>query len=451
MKGPAVAWAAASVAAHVVALVLLAMSRLARPAEGELRPGGLPDPEGPAAVVRLDTPPDFIEPRRFEGPFLPPPTTELPFDRGWTQRIDCTIDDRPKEAPPVHDPLRLARIRVSPPGGNPGEGAVLAALRWLARHQGPDGAWKPTLDCGRCLPSPGNDDHRVGVTALALLAFVRAGHTTGSSAVYDGISFAEVVRSARHALRTAQDAEGCIGPYRDGKFMYDHALATLALAESANPCLPDPAVRRATDFLLVAQNPGLGWRYSVRPGENDTSVTTWAVLALLAAEKNTEERYDYRGPRAWYDSVTEEAYGRAGYTHRGPRRWGIPWPNENFDHHETLTAMSAVVRKRLEGSNAPEYCALDLLHRDRPLWDANLIDFTYWHFGTLAMVEIDPPNGKRRKAWKEDTLRAILPNQRTLAHGCRNGSWDPVDKWSAEGGRVYATAMNAMTLRMLSD
>jgi hypothetical protein len=44
---------------------------------------------------------------------------------------------------------------------------------------------------------------------------------------------------------------------------------------------------------------------------------------------------------------------------------------------------------------------------------------------------------------------ALVPHQHTGKDGCRNGSWNPeVDRWGFEGGRVYATAINALTLEV---
>ena len=42
---------------------------------------------------------------------------------------------------------------------------------------------------------------------------------------------------------------------------------------------------------------------------------------------------------------------------------------------------------------------------------------------------------------------ALVPNQKVARDGCAGGSWNSEeDRWGFEGGRVYAAALNAMTL-----
>jgi hypothetical protein len=45
-------------------------------------------------------------------------------------------------------------------------------------------------------------------------------------------------------------------------------------------------------------------------------------------------------------------------------------------------------------------------------------------------------------------VKEALTRHQTEA-GCRAGSWEPVDRWSTDGGRVYATAINVLTLLLL--
>jgi hypothetical protein len=44
---------------------------------------------------------------------------------------------------------------------------------------------------------------------------------------------------------------------------------------------------------------------------------------------------------------------------------------------------------------------------------------------------------------------ALVPNQKTAKDGCQKGSWDPAaSRWGLDGGRVWATAMNSLTLEV---
>jgi hypothetical protein len=79
-----------------------------------------------------------------------------------------------------------------------------------------------------------------------------------------------------------------------------------------------------------------------------------------------------------------------------------------------------------------------------PSWDPSggRIDYYYWFHGTAAMRSLDDP---RWHAWREAVWAALLPNQRTKGHV--SGSFDAApDPWGDNGGRVYATAINALTL-----
>jgi len=339
------------------------------------------------------------------------------------------------------------------------EDAVLAALRWLARHQSPDGSWSVkghTRQCRKaCSPDPGDGDFDTGITGLSLLAFLGAGYSHLSKDTYDGLCFGDVVRKGLQWMMSRQDAEGCIGPRNVSKYLYNHILCAMALSEAygltGSNLLRDQA-QQAVDFIFAAQNPGKGWRYSFRCGDNDSSVTGWAVLALMSADllgfPFPPKARD--GARAWFDEVTDAATSRVGYTFKGTGKIFTPGLNENFEHHETLTAIGAMARLFMDRDRADARLAggCDLLLKDKPKWDGNRIDFYYWHFGTMALFQYDGPAGSRWREWNEAMKEALLKNQNPAASGCRAGSWEPVDRWSGEGGRVYATAINALTLEV---
>ena len=217
------------------------------------------------------------------------------------------------------------------------ESGVVAALRWLGRHQNPDGSWS-AAGFGRRCPSglcggPGDADYDTAVTSLALLAFLGAGYTPLSKTDFvdpafpaQTLRFGDTVKRGLHCLLSQQDPEGAIGP-RVGKQLYNHAIATFALSEAYGMTglspLKEPA-QKAVDFLVAAQNPGKGWRYSPRCGDNDTSVTGWAVMALKSAELSGLQfpRSAFDGALAWVAEATDA--DRVGYNRAGTGKSSSP-------------------------------------------------------------------------------------------------------------------------------
>lgn len=321
------------------------------------------------------------------------------------------------------------------------EPAVKAALKWLERHQSPDGSWAVRDVRCDCAGKKGEEAQDVGVTALALLAFTGAGRGPDDPVVEKGLKW----------LLGKQERAGGVGDRTTVKHMYGHVLAALALADAYGLGKPDflrdPALR-AAEFTLAAQNPGAGWRYTPLAGDNDTSVTMWAALSLRVAWHAGVDvpAVNFDGGKAWIESVTDPAFFRAGYNAPGTGKVFIPGMNEAFDHHETLTAGAVLIRLLLGEPASSDACRAgsDLLLKDLPVWDAHRIDYYYWHFGTLALFQREGPQGPGWKRWNEKVRTALVENQRR--EGCAAGSWASVDRWSGVGGTVYATALNALTL-----
>ena len=75
----------------------------------------------------------------------------------------------------------------------------------------------------------------------------------------------------------------------------------------------------------------------------------------------------------------------------------------------------------------------------------------YWYYGSYAMFQF---GGSLWKKWNEDMKAALLPTQRqefdpqTKKPLDEDGSWDPIGEWGLAGGRVYSTALGAMTLEV---
>ncbi|MBI3272453.1 MAG: hypothetical protein HYZ53_25910 [Planctomycetes bacterium] len=354
------------------------------------------------------------------------------------------------------------------------EDAVKAGLRWLARHQNADGSWDAESFNARCKHSicegKGYREHNAGVTGLALLAYLGAGYTHMSRDKYtdpvtgEELCFGEVVKKAIIHLTRIQDTDGLFGT-RSGKIMYDHAICALAMAESygLTQCalFKDPA-QRGIDFLVSAKNPYKAWRYGPRDGDNDTSVTGWCVMALKSARISGLDVpvATMEEARGFIDSVTEETYGRAGYTSResAGARVFVPGKNDEYVNHEALTAVGMLCRiftmKDPDPKDKLLGRAASALSQDLPIWDKakKTNDYYYWYYGSLALFQFDGPDshntGKYWGAWNERMKEALCGHQAGPKDGCAQGSWDADDRWGFEGGRVYATAINVLTLEV---
>jgi hypothetical protein len=353
--------------------------------------------------------------------------------------------------------------------------AVNNALRWLAAHQSPNGLWsaadfgtwcdgRPVADASKRPAGAGQAANDVGVSGLALLAFLGAGHTQQG-----GHPYAKVVSRGLRGLKNAQDPEGCFGPRSSQQFIYGHATSALAMIEAygmtGSPVFKGSA-QRALDFIAASQNPYLGWRYGVRPGDNDTSVTTWMVMCLKSAAvinqaalkrgKPAPLKVDlgaFKGARTWIEKVTDPHDGRVGYNQRGsgPARAQEMIDRFPADKSEAMTAAGMLVRI-FTGEDPRKSRMIQLgaglCSKLPPVWNPSdgSIDMTYWYYGTLAMFQV---GGKHWQAWSSRMDAAMLRTQRADTEACGyKGSWDPIGPWGPNGGRVYSTAMMCLCLQV---
>ena len=341
-------------------------------------------------------------------------------------------------------------------GGAKAAEAVTDGLDWLHRHQESDGFWDCD-DFNRNSTSPLNDGrgnamHDVGVTGLALLAFLGAGHTSESGKYRDD------VKKGLRWLITQQDREdGCFGAKSSPQFVYGHALATLAMVEayhlSGAPLLRRPA-QQGVHFIHRARTPYSGWRYDYPPeGRADVSITGWMLFALHAAEEaglDTDKSAISDG-MAFIHKMTD-SIGRTGYKETGttPARDGDNkdhWPAE---YSESMTAVGCLCRifDGEEPENSEQLrMGADLLKRKLPRWDEakGCIDFYYWYYGSYVMWQM---GGRHWKQWQTAMLPSIIDHQLD-SDGDEQGSWNPqVDPWGKDGGRVYSTAINILCLEV---
>jgi len=227
------------------------------------------------------------------------------------------------------------------------------------------------------------------------------------------------------------------------------------------------AAQKAINWLVKAQNPGAGWRYHERDGDNDISVTGWAVMALKSAKtaglKVTGLAKSFRAAEKFVDSITDDSYSITGYRKRPPRGWqgptssrfvaedlGVNTANSHAANH-TPTALAMLCRiffGRSRHSPAVRAGAAQLAGQ-LPVWHTgsggrlNQIDYYYWYYATLTMFQV---GGEFWRQWNRPMKAALVKHQRTS--GDEGGSWDPIGAWGFAGGRVYATAINVLSLEV---
>ena len=367
--------------------------------------------------------------------------------------------------------------------------AILSALRWLARHQQPDGSWSsqprehrcsgeaelPCADPSHTREPVGMRGFDVGVTGLALLAFSGAGYTHSTGQYHE---LRQSVRKGLDWLLAQQihsdDAQldGLFGSPENAphEWIYNHAIATLAVSDillsSRDRIRLKRSVEAGTQWILRSQNPGFGWKYGYQTGRNDTSVTGWMVFALKGAKAcrnlrlirvdQDELKSAFDGALTWFDSATSPRTGITGYEARGDAGshligvHGEPYPYSK--DLSCMTAVSLLCRifagesRRSDmskaaiahlGDHPPEW---RLPRKKRP----STINFYTWYYATYALFQV---GGQPWKEWMETLVPVMVENQNTKLD-CDHGSWDPVGEWGVAGGRVYSTAMGALILEV---
>jgi hypothetical protein len=334
---------------------------------------------------------------------------------------------------------RRAAAAAARGGSRATEEAVQAALAWLAAAQSADGRWNAARHGGgveRAVQGQhrngagARSDH--GVTGLALLAFLGAGNTH-----LEG-PYADTVARGLRFLVDRQRADGSL--QGDAEFfaaLYCHGMATIALGE----CVAmtgdadwRPPLERAVRHTLAMQHPHTGgWRYAAGD-RGDTSQLGWQVMVLLTARNAGLHGFDAaeNGARRFLQGVSSgTAGGLAAYR-----------PGERASVAMTAEALACRLFLGLPADHPAAVEALDLVDRSPPLSSAP--NAYTWYYATLAAFHAGGPQWDR---WNARLQAALLPLQHR-GDGALDGSWDPDPVWGGHGGRVYATALSAMTLEV---
>jgi hypothetical protein len=316
-------------------------------------------------------------------------------------------------------------------GTKQSENAVERALAYFARQQEPDGRWTYVLP-GSEQGQRGRTPHDMALTGLATLCFLAGDHTPNRTG-----PFREAVSNAVDFLIAHQKSNGDLrGPMTGGGAdagnMYDHAIATLALAEAAlmtgDKRITEAALKGA-DFIVRAQNSESGgWRYL--PGEfGDSSVFGWQVMALHSAQQlGFEWPQRSRDRAAKYIQMASRGRNKilAGY-----QPGNQPTPPMTGE----ILFCRILLGEKLTAEAEEEVCSF--LPRQNPR------DFYGSYYASLSLIQLQNDTWKR---WNDRTRENLVNLQH---HGGEDdGCWETSITWGERGGRVFSTALACLTLEV---
>ncbi len=339
------------------------------------------------------------------------------------------------------DPQTRARMVKEDGGTTFTEAAVTRGLEFLARHQRVDGSWSlhrfnAHPGCDKTCTGPGRMHNDTAATALALLPFLGAGQTH-----WEGDYTGQVTAGLRWLIEHQKPDGDLRGGGPRISQMYAHAQAAIALCEAyaltGDDQLREPA-QLAVNFIVYAQHPKGGWRYS--PGEPaDTSVVGWQLMALKSAQMAyllvPREAFQLSGQ--YLDRAqTDSSGGRYGYQpgHR-------PTPS--------MTAEALLCRQYLGwGQDHPGLVSgANFLERKHPP-STKQTNIYYWYYATQMMHH---HGGRPWRKWNARMRNVLVDTQEQ--HGHAAGSWTPRGHGGSgghaqSGGRIYMTALAICTLEV---
>jgi hypothetical protein len=347
--------------------------------------------------------------------------------------------------------------------GAPRTSSIEAALRWFKRHQSPNGMWdvdqyqNNCIEGAKCEPGVNQaGDADIACTAYAVMCFLGAG--------YDHMTPTKhrpVVAKAIEWLLSQQKADGLFGERN-----YEHAVATMALAEAlgmSNDQKLRTPTQRAVDVVIArqAQDPhakdkayaGLAWDYvAPNAARNDTSVSGWSMMALKSAlGAGLQVGNSMHGAKIWLERAWKAAnpdwqkLDPYQDTSVFPYTFDATSDKVDKEHLSCVGALCAIYLGHHKGDVMLETMANHIMKHDYPTaWPTN----TYFlYYNTLAVFQM---GDERWKKWDAPVTKLLSDAQRS-DDSCFNGSWDYVGTkfHGHDTGRLLSTAYACLSQEVI--
>jgi|GEM_PF-5014316 len=395
--------------------------------------------------------------------------SQLPADGSDLFAEFAASDPLPREGDPFANRGSYLHRRHGTGPPNRAAEAIVHGLGWLAAHQSPDGGWHLSEFDRWCdgventRPRPdgkGEAGHDVGVTGLALAAYLGMGYTWRGDR--------EHVRTVARAigfLRAQQREDGGFSPRTTADWILEDAFCALAVVEAYGMTGQQslrPVAQRALDHLAAIRTPAGVWGCGWAPGPEDEHTTGWATLPFLSA-CHVNQAFVAEGlmpplpfdaellgtVAAWCERWSDTAGGTF-----APRR-----PQTRLDTDSgTILTDSAIhlalpVLVRAEPPSPDARARMDgWLAARTPSWTPESArgNLSAWTFSALAAYRL---GGDAKKAWtsafhvSDSVPTALLNGQAKAGTYCGDkGSWALVDPRWAPWGRVGSTALMTLLL-----
>jgi hypothetical protein len=205
---------------------------------------------------------DTSEYAPIQGKFLPDAKTE---NQKFVEELKQVVGGR------LTYEERIKRLEENG-GTKECEDAIVKCLDWMQKRQNEKGYWE--------------DQHRVAMTGLALLAYLGHGETPGGEGPYD-----ETVQKAiQYLIGVSANIKGLLSEDpKDRALAYEHAIAVYALSEAYILGLTQEfeieglpqAIIAGANRIVEGQAEDGSWGYDLKKN-GDLSIIAWCMQALKA-------------------------------------------------------------------------------------------------------------------------------------------------------------------------